>query len=445
MSYDAGALRLEYLLSVALGHGPEIVIPTGGVVAGLFERAVILGAYVGGKKLEAAMPGIAALCAGGLRSGRESSACERIAQKTAPSISNVAHRNELYKSGAGEPLLDDQARGLRLIRGIRNRLGRGRLTRHFARVLEEHVERLLRADVVGNASERAVLLQLFARGGNRFALLARDALHFVVDLVLGRVNRLALGDLVEQQRRLDVTRGFYALRRFQLVPVQLQLRYVDAARSPALNLVLQYALDLPFDVDFGDRKLVRLHQPVEQFFFGPALRRKLAFVENRFPYGVAQLFQRVVIAQIAGEIVVHFRQFLAADGLQPHAEAHRFSGQRLAVVIRRILDLELFLLVGRHAAQRFAELRQRFRIANVQRQLVLVHGRLHARNAVERYDAPVAVFHRPRVDRHQLRLLLAKLFDAFIDVFVGDHRLSVVNRDAAIFVQRNFGSDLELR
>ena len=83
--------------------------------------------------------------------------------------------------------------------------------------------------------------------------------------------------------------------------------------------------DLPFDVCFRNRKLVRFDQPVDQFFLGFVLRGVFAFVENRLANRFAQIVQGGVVAQILGELVVQLGQLLGPDGLQLHAEPDGFT------------------------------------------------------------------------------------------------------------------------
>ena len=56
----------------------------------------------------------------------------------------------------------------------------------------------------------------------------------------------------------------------------------------------------------------------------------------------------------------------------------------------------------------------------------------------------VAILHRPGVDIDVLRLLLADLLDALVDVFFGDFGIAVGNFDAAVLAQFDFRDHLEL-
>ena len=69
---------------------------------------------------------------------------------------------------------------------------------------------------------RAFLLELRARHRHRLALLAGDPLHFAVDFFLRGADGFALGDLIQQQRRLHVARGAILLRLAHFVPIQLE-------------------------------------------------------------------------------------------------------------------------------------------------------------------------------------------------------------------------------
>ena len=92
---------------------------------------------------------------------------------------------------------------------------------------------------------------------------------------------------------------------------------------------------------------MRFHQLVQQLVLGLVLRVVLALAEDVVADGLPQLFQRLEIAQILGELVVQLRQFLAPHGLDRGAKLHRASGQRLALVVLRIGDLEVAFLFRR--------------------------------------------------------------------------------------------------
>lgn len=83
----------------------------------------------------------------------------------------------------------------------------------------------------------------------------------------------------------------------------------------------------------------------------------------------------------------------------------------------------------------------------MQYNFILVDGLIDARKAVERNHRIVAIRNRARLNIHHLRLLFADLVQAFRDVFLGDFRLAVVHRDAAIVPQldlrRHFEFGLE--
>src|SRR5579883_1191344 len=176
--------------------------------------------------------------------------------------------------------------------------------RFLTRLLEQKIERFLRADVPGDARNSAVFLQLRPRDGDGLPLLARDALHFPVDLFLGGVDRLALGDLVEQQQRLDVARRFIFLRFANFIPVELDAFRIDALRGERAQLIIDVDLDLPVDIGVRQRKIVLLDEFVEQGFLGFLLRPLLAFAQNRGAHRRFELFQRLIIAQVLGEFVV---------------------------------------------------------------------------------------------------------------------------------------------
>ena len=100
-------------------------------------------------------------------------------------------------------------------------------------------------------------------------------------------------------------------------------------------------LNLPVDEDVRHGKRMRVHQLLDDLLLGVVLGLVLALVQDGLADRFLQLVERLVIAQVLGEIVVQLRQFLAANRLHGGLEAHGAAGQRLAVVIRRISDFEL--------------------------------------------------------------------------------------------------------
>src|ERR1035441_9048641 len=100
--------------------------------------------------------------------------------------------------------------------GHRKRWPALRLCR-FARVLEQEVQGFVRLDVAGDAAHRAILLKFHVHGGHRLALLASDPFHFVVDFVARGMNALALADLSEHHRCLDLADGLLAPRFLQML------------------------------------------------------------------------------------------------------------------------------------------------------------------------------------------------------------------------------------
>src|SRR6185312_9290308 len=92
----------------------------------------------------------------------------------------------------------------------------------FARLVKQERERLLGANLAGDAAERALLLQFGAHHGYGLALLAGVALHFAVELFLSSADGLAVGNLVQNQRSAHVPFGAFLLRIANLLPVQLE-------------------------------------------------------------------------------------------------------------------------------------------------------------------------------------------------------------------------------
>ena len=102
----------------------------------------------------------------------------------------------------------------------------------------------------------AVFLQFRADQCHCFPLLAGDFLHFAVDLFLRGSDGFAVGDLVEQEGRFHVARGFILLRLADFLPVQLDAARIDALGSQCAQLVFDVDLDLSVDVDLGDGEIV---------------------------------------------------------------------------------------------------------------------------------------------------------------------------------------------
>ena len=78
--------------------------------------------------------------------------------------------------------------------------------------------------------------------------------------------------------------------------------------------------------------------------------------------------------------------------------------------------------------------------------LVGLHGiAVHPAETLETHHGMVAVFYRPGIDVHVLRLLLADLRDTLIDVLFGDIGIAVGDFDAAVVAQFDLRDHLELR
>ena len=67
-----------------------------------------------------------------------------------------------------------------------------------------------------------------------------------------------------------------------------------------------------------------------------------------------------------------------------------------------------------------------------------------ARNAFERHHGVIAILERARIDVDVLGLLLAQLFDALVDILVGDFGIVVGHFDAFVILQLDLGNDFEL-
>src|ERR1039458_2913558 len=164
--------------------------------------------------------------------------------------------------------------------GHRKRWPALRLCR-FARVLEQEVQGFVRLDVAGDAAHRAILLKFHVHGGHRLALLASDPFHFGVDCVARGMNALALADLAEQHRCLDLADGLLALRFLHLVPVQLQFPRIDALLGHGQQALLHAIFDLALHERFRHREIMRVHQFVHNLVLGVLLRLVLALGEER--------------------------------------------------------------------------------------------------------------------------------------------------------------------
>ena len=92
------------------------------------------------------------------------------------------------------------------------------------------------------------------------------------------------------------------------------MRGIDALRRHGAQALLHAVLDLPLDEDFRHREIVRVHQLVDDLVLGFLLRLVLALREDGLADGFAQFVHGAVIAQILGELVVEFGQFLACGG-----------------------------------------------------------------------------------------------------------------------------------
>jgi hypothetical protein len=84
-------------------------------------------------------------------------------------------------------------------------------------------------------------------------------------------------------------------------------------------------------------------------------------------------------------------------------------------------------------------------VADLEHDLVLLHGLVGAGDGFERHDGVVAIGERARVFVDVFGLLLADVVDAFGEVLVGDDGFGVGDGDAAVFAELEGRGDFEFR
>ena len=93
----------------------------------------------------------------------------------------------------------------------------------------------------------------------------------------------------------------------------------------------------------------------------------------------------------------------------------------LGAIVFGIGDFEFLLFPGAQAAQILGEGREGVRAADLEHHFVGLHRvAFDAGQAFEGHHGMIAILHRARIDVDVLRLLLADLFDALVDVLFGD-------------------------
>src|SRR5262245_9222338 len=107
-------------------------------------------------------------------------------------------------------------------RRVRASVRFSRLWRFLASLVEQEGEGLLGSNLAGDAAEGSVLLQPGPHHSHRLAALPRVPVHFAVYFVLGRSYGLAIGDLIEDQRRPHIPLRAALLGVANLLPVQLE-------------------------------------------------------------------------------------------------------------------------------------------------------------------------------------------------------------------------------
>src|SRR5258708_22324554 len=94
--------------------------------------------------------------------------------------------------------------------------------RFLPRLVEQEGERLLGTNLAGDAAQRSVFLQFRPHNGHRLAALARVTLHFAIHFFLRRADGLAIGNLIEDQRRPHIPLGASFLRVANLLPIEFE-------------------------------------------------------------------------------------------------------------------------------------------------------------------------------------------------------------------------------
>ena len=212
-----------------------------------------------------------------------------------------------------------------------------------------------------DAVHRTVFAQLLANGRDRLAILLGDALHFAIHLIVGDADGFALGDFAQNQRRLYFPNSGIMLRLFDLFPIEIERPRIDALLRQRTQPLFDAVLDLSLDKPLRHREIVGIHQLVDELVLRFPLRFSLALGEDRFAQRFLQFIHVAEIAQILREIVVHFRQFLAAQSFDDHLEPDGLAGQFLLSVVLGIDDVEFLFIARRSPAQVLGKSRQRFR------------------------------------------------------------------------------------
>jgi hypothetical protein len=123
-----------------------------------------------------------------------------------------------------------------------------------------------------------------------------------------------------------------------------------------------------------------------------------------------------------------------------------FTGEALGAIVLGVGDLNFALFARIHAAEVFGEFRKSIGAADFEHHFVrLDRVALDAGDAFEGHDGVIATLDGAGIDIDVLSLLLAQLFDAFGDVFIGNFGFGVRYFDALIILKLDFRNDFELR
>src|SRR6266516_2185979 len=175
--------------------------------------------------------------------------------------------------------------------------------------------------------------------------LRRDFFNLTIDLFIGYSDIFLISNVLEDQRTLHIAYRLLLLVLANLAPIHIQALRVDSLTREIPQKPLHADLQLPLDQRFWKLKLVVVFKPFQKLF-PHLLLGMLGFVLLEILTNLrSQLFDRLVIAEPLGELIVDFRNILLLDDFDLHCVLDRLTRESLFGIVVAVRDRERLFIV----------------------------------------------------------------------------------------------------
>ena len=214
----------------------------------------------------------------------------------------------------------------------------------------------------------AVFCEASAQGVERFAHLHGEQLEFAVEFGIRDGEIFKRGDLVEDERALDLAEGGVALGGAQAVEVErAHLLLCHALLGERAEATVEACFDLLLDEGFGHGEGVFAGEGFKDPVLGRGLGLALLVGGEVLAELDFELVHGLVLAELPGKFIVHFGRVLVLDALDFDVIGDGLAGEAGFPEIGRVGDFELEFLAGFGAAQGVVEGRQGVFAADLKR------------------------------------------------------------------------------